>query len=625
MAIKRYKATADNTIANGYQENLGTRATGSNMGQADVSEVYSIYGRESTTSSELSRILTTFDVASISSDRTAGTIPAVGDVSFYLKLYNAETTNTVPKNFKLVVEAISIDWNEGDGLDLENYKDIGVSNWIDAKERTSATATIVASTPGSLLGGATFALTNAAGTTTTYRINGGGSYDTQAGGAAGDTIDIFFGGASTVAHVAEAITKAVNATTSADMTASDNGTNVTIVQTTKGTAGNKTNSDSSSGLTSVGNFTGAVGQWTTAGGDYHADPTFEQTFETGLEDLEVDITTLVEQWIAGTKDNYGVGVRLESSAESATRSFYTKRFFARGTQYFFKKPVIEARWNSSTQDDRGDFYYSSSLASGPDNLNTLYLFNYVRGRLANIPQVGSTGSIMVSLFSGSANDTVPFGSRLELSVGGGVKKVGSTTVYTFATGGYVSTGIYSCSLAITAASTPLKTLYDVWSTGSIEDGNHYKTRFFTGSIKPTSLYAESYSQGNTRRVVNIKNLRAKYFSEEEARFNVYVRNKNWSPTIYTVASTEIENTIIPSASFRVYRVLDGLNVIPHGTGSDLQTILSYDVSGNYFNLDMSLLEPGYEYGIKLAFYDSQRQSWIEQDQKFLFRVEDYEY
>ena len=39
MAIKRYRATADNTIANGYQENLATRATGSNMGLADVSEV----------------------------------------------------------------------------------------------------------------------------------------------------------------------------------------------------------------------------------------------------------------------------------------------------------------------------------------------------------------------------------------------------------------------------------------------------------------------------------------------------------------------------------------------------------------------------------------------------------
>jgi hypothetical protein len=160
-------------------------------------------------------------------------------------------------------------------------------------------------------------------------------------------------------------------------------------------------------------------------------------------------------------------------------------------------------------------------------------------------------------------------------------------------------------------------LRDVWYSGS--------TEYFTGTISPESFAATSVSNGNSRHITKIKNLKNKYFSEEEARFNVYVRNKNWSPTIYTVASTEIENTIIPSASYRVYRVLDGYNAIPHGTGSDLQTILSYDVSGNYFNLDMSLLEPGYEYGIKLAFYDSQRQSWIEQDQKFLFRVEDYEY
>ncbi len=473
MAIKRYKATADNTIANGYQENLGTRATGSNMGLADVSEVYSIYGRAATTSSELSRIISTFDVTSISSDRTTGTIPASGKVKFYLRLYNAETSKTVPKDFKLVVEAISRNWTEGDGLDLENYKDLGVSNWIFASDGTA---------------------------------------------------------------------------------------------------------------------------WTTAGGDYHALPTFEQTFETGLEDLELDITTLVEQWVAGTKANYGLGVRLTSSVESATTSYYTKRFFARGTQYFFKKPVIEARWNSSVQDDRGDFYMSSSLVPASDNLNTLYLYNYVRGQLANIPAIGATGSISVNLYETLGDSAL------------------AQVLNTPAVGGYVSPGIYSCSVCIVGSYT---TLRDVWFSGSIE--------YFTGTISPQSFAASSHSQGNSRRVVNIKNLRAKYFSEEEARFNVYVRNKNWSPTIYTVASTEIENTIIPSASYRVYRVLDGLNVIPHGTGSELQTLLSYDVSGNYFNLDMSLLEPGYEYGIKLAFYDSQRQSWIEQDQKFLFRVEDYEY
>jgi len=480
MAIRRYVANADNTISNAYKENLRTRATSSNMGQADVSEVFSIYARQSTSSAELSRVLTQFDVDAIESDRNANTIPQSGEVSFYLRLFNAETVKTVPKNFTIVAQAISRSWSEGDGLDLENYKDTGASNWISASQGTP---------------------------------------------------------------------------------------------------------------------------WTSQGGDYHTLPVYTQDFSTGLEDLEINITSLVEEWIAGTKENYGVGIRLTSSQETATTSYYTKRFFARGTQYFFKKPVIEARWNSSIQDDRGDFYYSSSLAPASDNLNTIYLYNFVRGALSNIPEIG-TGNIFVSLFSGSS---VPVDSELILHDG-------KTNV----TGGYVSTGIYSCSICITSANPPLKTLFDVWHNDS-------GVQYFTGSITPDSHYAVGASTGNTRRITNIKNLRSKYFSEEEARFNVYIRNKNWSPTIYTVASTEIENTIIPSASYRVYRVLDGYNAIPHGTGSDLQTILSYDVSGNYFNLDMSLLEPGYEYGIKLAFYDSQRQSWIEQDQKFLFRVEDYEY
>ena len=46
MAFVRYTASADNTIVNTYQSNLRTRATGANTGQADILEVYSIYGRQ---------------------------------------------------------------------------------------------------------------------------------------------------------------------------------------------------------------------------------------------------------------------------------------------------------------------------------------------------------------------------------------------------------------------------------------------------------------------------------------------------------------------------------------------------------------------------------------------------
>ena len=69
-------------------------------------------------------------------------------------------------------------------------------------------------------------------------------------------------------------------------------------------------------------------------------------------------------------------------------------------------------------------------------------------------------------------------------------------------------------------------------------------------------------------------------------------------------------------------VIDYLKVIPHGTGSTpYYTFLSYDTSGSYFDLDMALFEPGYVHGIKLAFYNEDIGSWVEQSETFKFRVE----
>ena len=41
MAIKRYKANADNTIVNAFQDGFKLRGTGSNTGEADILEGFS--------------------------------------------------------------------------------------------------------------------------------------------------------------------------------------------------------------------------------------------------------------------------------------------------------------------------------------------------------------------------------------------------------------------------------------------------------------------------------------------------------------------------------------------------------------------------------------------------------
>lgn len=513
MAVFRYTASADNTITNAYEANLVTRGTGSNMGYADALEVFSIYGQESGStgqSPELSRFLVQFPIDAIANDRAANRIPASGSISFYLKMYNARHPFTLPQDFTLIVAPVSQSWLEGSGLDMDEYLDLGYSNWIAASPTSN---------------------------------------------------------------------------------------------------------------------------WSQVGGDYLTASNYSVTFPQGYEDMELDVSFLVEEWIRfkdvpvapGVIKNYGFGIRLTGSQEAyfsssagidsgsvlqningATESYYTKKFFARSTEYFFKRPVIEARWDDRVMDDRESFYYSSSLATAKDNLYNLNFYNYVRGGLRNIPAVG-TNKMLVSFYSSSNGN--PTGSKLQISAGGGTVTAADLNT----TASYVSTGIYSASVALTAAATRLLAIHDVWHSGGVE--------FFTGSFYPEPL--PTYDSAPTfNRITSCKNLKKTYSQKDKARFRFFVRSKNWSPTLYTVSTTENPTEIVHSASYSITRVIDNLNAVPYGTGSNFSTYLSYDKEGNYFDFDMSLLEPDYMYEIKLSYYNDSIGDWQEQSQTFKFRVEE---
>jgi len=69
----------------------------------------------------------------------------------------------------------------------------------------------------------------------------------------------------------------------------------------------------------------------------------------------------------------------------------------------------------------------------------------------------------------------------------------------------------------------------------------------------------------------------------------------------------------------VVRVDDGTEAISYGTGSANQTRISYDISGSYFDIDMSLLEPDNTYAIKFVYYLNSQ--YTEQPEEFIFRVD----
>ena len=127
---------------------------------------------------------------------------------------------------------------------------------------------------------------------------------------------------------------------------------------------------------------------------------------------------------------------------------------------------------------------------------------------------------------------------------------------------------------------------------------------------------------STTFVSNLTNLKPIYRTSEKARFRIFTRQKDWAPNIYTRAVATVRPFIVESGSFAVTRVIDDFNAIQFGTGSDLHTQMSFDVSGSYFDLDMGMLQPGYAYKINLAYYNGSIGDWQEQPQEFKFRVEE---
>ena len=556
MAIKRYIATDDTTITNAFEQNFRTRGTGSNMGASDVVEVFSIYGQQSSASVELSRALLNFPIDQVITDRNNGDIPVSGSVKFNLRMFNARHASSLPKSAVYTVAAVSQSWEEGIGLDMESYTDL------------------------------------------TYEKTG-----------------------SNWIH------------------------------------------------------RGKDATWGSIGGSFHDSPRFDTTLANGDEDLSVDITHLVEQWVTGEnfgeggpnrKMNYGVGVFLTSSQEAyspvaiaskvqqnltgSKHSYYTKKFFARGSQYWFKRPCIEARWDSSIKDNAGNFNYYSPLIPVCENINTIYFYNIVDGQLKTIPALPSN-QIFVSLYSASSDsaftekhsgaripspgqgtDYLRAGTKLALKSAscsnwvrdGGTAMKGipvASNSATEATGGQTQTpGIYSCSIALTASdnSAELNRLWAVWHA---QNTSGARIEFYTASITPRIIkpYSNNY-QG--RYVTSCPSLRGNYYKNENARFRFFIREKNWNPTVFVQATAEPKTKIIEDAYYRVYRVADNLPVIDYGTGSTSNNYsrLSYDISGNYFDLDMSGLQPDYAYGVKLAYYLNG--TYVEQPESFKFRVEE---
>jgi hypothetical protein len=101
-----------------------------------------------------------------------------------------------------------------------------------------------------------------------------------------------------------------------------------------------------------------------------------QTFVTGLEDLDVDITPIVSATLAGLLPDVGLRISLSAPLEANLYTYFVKRFASRTAFNNDLAPVLYVRFDDSIQDDTANAYL--------DSTNYLFLYNFNRSAPANL-------------------------------------------------------------------------------------------------------------------------------------------------------------------------------------------------------------------------------------------------
>ena len=407
---------------------------------------------------------------------------------------------------------------------------------------------------------------------------------------------------------------AINAADTADtlnISATASGATVTLTMNTAGTSGNQVADIAGSAVSQESNPPVTVSSQFDGG-------------QTGGSTIELRSLALSDH---NALKNYGFGIRITSSQEDDTRSYYTKKFFARSSEFFYKRPCIEARWDASSGDDRSKLYARHPNLSNAQNAQSLCLYNSVGGTLQNFTLanpddgVGNPNDQNVYVRFYRDEDMLNLASFQSYNPADESATAATEISTASPSAPNTNTGVYKANFIMNETGSQIYEKWFIATPNTLSDPTSWVV-LRTGSF---ALKQRTFDGNNTNKdyVLDITNLKNSYTRNEIARFRLYTRLKDWSPTIYSVASKALENEIVEQVYYKIFRVVDEEVIVDYGIGTSgnnrEHTKLSYDESGSYFDFDMSFLESGYMYGIKMMFIINGEKK--EQPEIFKFRVD----
>ena len=89
---------------------------------------------------------------------------------------------------------------------------------------------------------------------------------------------------------------------------------------------------------------GTAVAWANAGVSVYPVSSSTQAFSNQSPDVDVDVTDMVNMWLSGAEQNYGMLIRFSGSQETDSQTFGHLKFFSRNTHTIFS-PKLEVRWD----------------------------------------------------------------------------------------------------------------------------------------------------------------------------------------------------------------------------------------------------------------------------------------
>jgi len=333
-----------------------------------------------------------------------------------------------------------------------------------------------------------------------------------------------------------------------------------------------------------------------------------QYFDTGIEDLTMDVTKIVSATITNQLPDKGFRLAFSGTEETDTKTRFVKRFASRHTANRYLQPMLHVSFDDTLHDHHNSFFF--------DTTGTLFLNNYRRGTLHNVlsgssltPLVG-TNCMHLLLRTGSYSMTVSASMHTGSTTGAGTKGVYSASFcIPFSDNTVVDGGSTVHHFAVNSGSLTFDT---VWSSVDETVG------FLSGSLKIMSPVRTSGNFVSRKPALNVTNLRSSYRSSDIVKLRVFGRDLNSRQTSSKIPYA-LQSVVFDEVYYQIRDINSGDILIPFERNKN-GTRLSSDTEGMFFEMRMGNLFSGKSYRIEFLVIDRGVETIIE-DAGTRFRVD----